>query len=100
MILTGRDGKPIIFNNTHIVAVTVTEDMGCKSCIHCIGYSFFVKESFEEVYYQIYSETMPHDIQVKYGLYKNNLVTKPESNPDPEVKPFPGIPRKRPTPRP
>lgn len=73
MILTGRDGKPIIFNNTHIVAVTVAsttihDTIKASSCIHCIGHSFFVMETIEEVYLQIYSEAMPKDILQKYGL--------------------------------
>lgn len=64
MILTGRDNKPIIINESHIVAVTssaptVTETISTPTSVHCLSHTFFVKETLEEVYLKIYSEPMP-----------------------------------------
>lgn len=99
MILTGRNNKPIHFNNTHIVAITVAEDtvngtIGAKTCIHCIGHSFFVMEPIEEVYYQIHSETMDEKYLVKYGLLK-----PPEPYIQSNQASFTEPSRRRPTPK-
>lgn len=57
MLLTSRN-KPIYINPTQIVALSQctpseTDTLGANCCIHCVGQSFLVKETFEQVYVEL-----------------------------------------------
>lgn len=72
MLLTSRN-KPIYINPTQIVAISQctpseTDTLGANCCIHCVGQSFLVKETFEQVYLKITGET----------ILFSNVIVQPE----------------------